>query len=193
MSAKFIVSALSVALLTAAAQAAPTHVHGLANLDISVDGNSLVLAFSSPLDNLLGFEHAPRSDAEIAKVQAMAAQLRQSGDLFKPTPAARCKVTDVALTSGALSAVLLAGNTQTRQAAPTQTASTAAPAHDGGEQHADLDMNVTFTCDHAAALTGLDVKLFSYFRGFHQINAQVVTAKRQSHKTLSADDNQLSW
>ena len=33
------------------------HVHGIATLQVAVDEKTMTLDFSSPLDNLLGFEH----------------------------------------------------------------------------------------------------------------------------------------
>src|SRR5437879_845104 len=53
------------------------HVHGIASLQLAVDGNTLTLDLSSPLDNLLGFEHVPRTDKQKAAVHNMAERLRK--------------------------------------------------------------------------------------------------------------------
>ena len=47
------------------------HVHGVASLQVAVDGNTLTLNLESPLDNVLGFEHAPRSEKQKAAVRSM--------------------------------------------------------------------------------------------------------------------------
>ena len=58
-------AALALVLSTAlvgAAQAAGAHQHGVAQLEVAVDGNSLTVTLDTPLDNLLGFERGPRTD-----------------------------------------------------------------------------------------------------------------------------------
>ena len=72
-----------------AAQALGAHQHGVVQLDIAVDANRITIQMSSPLDNLLGFEHAPRNDTERARVAALLAALR--GTLFTIDPAGACR------------------------------------------------------------------------------------------------------
>ena len=40
------------------------HVHGEARLQVALEGQTAELMLNSPADNLLGFEHAPRNDAQ---------------------------------------------------------------------------------------------------------------------------------
>ena len=40
------------------------HVHGSAVLQVVMDGETVELALQSPLDNLVGFEHAPRTESQ---------------------------------------------------------------------------------------------------------------------------------
>ena len=46
------------------AWAAKAHQHGVARLDVAVEATRVTLYLDTPLDNLLGFERAPRTDAE---------------------------------------------------------------------------------------------------------------------------------
>ncbi len=50
--------------LTAQAQQQHAHVHGQLKLDVAVDGPTVVIDMESPLDNIVGFERAPKTDAE---------------------------------------------------------------------------------------------------------------------------------
>src|SRR5687767_8084538 len=106
---------------------APAHQHGVAALDIVVDCNTLTVQFASPLDNMLGFERAPRSDAEHQQVKAMTGRLNAAEAMFKIDPAAGCRVASVEL----VSAVLKLG--------------TPAPG-EGADGHADIDARYEFTC-----------------------------------------------
>ncbi|MER2515271.1 MAG: DUF2796 domain-containing protein [Candidatus Accumulibacter phosphatis] len=173
------------------AHAEKAHAHGLAELNIGVEGDTLRIALESPLDSLLGFERAPKGHKELDKVRRMASQLRQAERLFVPTPGAGCKLASVKLESAVINPTLLGE-------APV-AAGTAAKVAPGGDQpgtgpeHADLDAEFIFRCAQPAALQGLEVKLFDAFPGYRQIRSQVVTAKRQSAAKLSPTASTLSW
>jgi hypothetical protein len=91
-----------VALSLQVQAAGHAHVHGVAKLDIAVETTKLTLQLDSPLDNLLGFEHAPRTDAEHKRAEAAIAQLRAGATMFKIDPAAQCTLAAVELSSAAL-------------------------------------------------------------------------------------------
>ena len=171
------------------------HVHGVAELRIVVDGPKLEVGLESPLDNVLGFEHAPRTDKQRAAVRTMAAKLRQS-NMFVPTPAARCKSESVKLESEALPAALLG------EAAPVSGAAAAAkpankpaaqPAAAEEDAHADLDATFTWHCDAPAQLKGLDVGLMQAFPGMHQVNVQIVGPRGQSASRLTGSQRSIAW
>jgi hypothetical protein len=50
--------------LAAQAQQQHAHVHGQMKLDVAIDGPTVVIDMESPLDNIVGFERAPKTDAE---------------------------------------------------------------------------------------------------------------------------------
>ena len=158
------------------------HVHGVAELRIAIDGPLLEIDLESPLDNLLGFEHAPRSDRERAAVRAMAARLRQAQTMFVATAAARCKPTKVRLESSALPAELLGE-------APPASADTSKDP-DG---HADLDATFTFQCEAPERLQGVDVGLMQAFKGLRRINVSVAAPKGQSAVVLTPGVRAVRW
>lgn len=147
------------------------HVHGVGELMVSVDGNILMLFLESPLDNLLGFEHMPSTDAQRAAVRAMAARLNDAGTLFVPTAAANCVSWSVKLDSPVLE--------------PAKKTS--------GSGHADLDAEFVFRCQRPEALRGIDVKLFEGFSNLRQLNVQVASPQGQTGATLSPQQPGISW
>ena len=186
-------------VLVAAAMAAPVaqahsknpgaHQHGVAKLAVAVDGQMLEITLESPLDNLLGFERAPRNDRERQAVRQMA-QRFHSGELFTLTPAAQCKVTGAELVSAVLDPALLAA----APAAPAGGGATAAAAPAGKDDgHADLDATVRYQCSQPAALKGADVGLFKAFSRFRQIDAAVATGSGQRAIKLTRQQTLLSW
>jgi hypothetical protein len=151
------------------------HVHGVATLQIAVDEKTMTLDFSSPLDNLLGFEHVPRDAKQRAAVKNMADSLNKADQIFIPTAEAECTLQSVKLDSLVLDKK---GNTQHQE-------------ETGG--HADLDGEFVFACKQAGKLHDLDVKLFDAFPNLHQLKVEVATLKKQSSAALTPEQRRASW
>ncbi|WP_051304682.1 ZrgA family zinc uptake protein [Chitinilyticum litopenaei] len=58
------------------------HQHGVATLDVASDGTTLHIALDSPADNLLGFEHAPKTPAQKAELEQLGKQLARATTLL---------------------------------------------------------------------------------------------------------------
>jgi hypothetical protein len=157
--------------LPALAGKAGAHVHGTASLQVAIDGQTLTLNLETPLENLLGFEHAPRTDKQKAAVRAMSERLNQPGELFSPSPAAQCTSVSVALDSAVLK--------------PGQQAA--------GDGHADLDGEFVFRCADPEALRTLDVGLFQHFPKLRRLDVQVAGPRGQSAARLSPQQRRLAW
>lgn len=168
----------------ASAEAPDAHQHGVAEMRIVIDGSRLEVALETPLDNVVGFEHAPRNDRQRDAVRAMAAKLRQP-QMFVPTPAARCKAVSTKLESEVLPAELLG------ESGPVKPASVQPAAQ--GEEHADLDATFIWNCEAPVQLKGLDTGLMQAFRGLRQVNVQVVGPAGQSATRLKQGQRSLAW
>lgn len=176
-----LLGALIAALPVAAQQHA--HTHGRMALDVAIDAQTITLAIESPLDGLLGFERAPRSDAERRRVADMAARLRAADQLFQPDPAAGCKLSKVELDS----AVLDLGDD------PKKDGHEHGHSHDhADDEHADIDVNIVFTCTRAPAARFIDVKLFDAFQRIRILDAQVASPQGQFKTTLRQGASRLS-
>jgi len=181
---------LALAATGAWAQTPAAHAHGVATLQVTLDGRSLELSLQTPLDNLLGFERGPRNDQERRAVRSMAQRFHAPAGLFRPTPAARCVPGDSTLSSAVIDATLLAA---AGAAAPAGTPASAAGAGAGNDGHAELDATVHFDCANPAALKGVDVLLFQAFPRLRRIEAAVVTPTTQRGATLTPRQATLNW
>jgi hypothetical protein len=159
--------------------AAGAHSHGVARLEVAVDGPTITLRLDSPLESLLGFERAPRNEAERGQVNAMAQALR-AGTAFVPTASARCRLDRVELKSPVLAPELLGG-------------SGGAAARQSTDDHADLQGTFVYRCEDARALVGVDVMLFDSFKRLRRVDAQVAGPKGQSALKLTARSRQIRW
>ncbi|MBN3563335.1 zinc uptake protein ZrgA [Aliamphritea spongicola] len=78
-----------------------SHQHGEAHLDIALDGNELVLSFTSPAANIVGFEYEPKTDKERQKVSD-AKQFLLDAESWLGVPAsAGCTLKEATFTASA--------------------------------------------------------------------------------------------
>jgi hypothetical protein len=156
--------ALSALLATAPALAADTdrhgaHQHGAAALQVSLDGGVLQIVYEGPAESILGFEHAPRTDAQRKTVARAEEQLRQSAQLFTTPSAAACQAQAVRIEMKL-------------------------PSAGSGETHSEIEAEWRWNCARPDALAHVDVGLFKAFPRLKQLRAQVVTAKGQTTALL---------
>lgn len=175
MSAKHVLAAALLACVAsiAGAQAQHTHAHGLLKLDVAIDGATLTIAMDSPLDNIVGFERAPRNDAEKKVVAQAVARLRTPGVLFRIDPAAGCKAGQIDLD------------------APMIGLGEARAERDAG--HADLEGAFTFRCTDAAKARFIDLALFDAFRTVRQVEVQIASPQGQFQRTVTRPSDRLRW
>ena len=91
---------LACAILTGAAFAASegehreheAHEHGRGMLDIVAEGEEFVVEFRIPAANVVGFEHAPRDDAEREAVRKAAETFRNPASVLVLPAKAECEV-----------------------------------------------------------------------------------------------------
>ena len=85
-----VVSLLILTGVTAAQQSA--HVHGIATLNLAIEGDELGIEFVSPAGNIVGFEHEAVTEAERRAIRDAIEQLRKGNELFDLPLAASCSL-----------------------------------------------------------------------------------------------------
>lgn len=167
------------------------HEHGTARLDIAVEGKTLALDLDSPAMNLVGFEHAPSTDADRAVITKAREQLGQPLQLFNLPAAAGCSVTRMDLQSP------LFGNAAPEPADHDHDTDDHDHDEDGGtghHEHSDVDGHFQFQCEHPEALEGLDLsQFFKTFPATHKVLVQGVTANGQVGHEATPDDSKLAF
>lgn len=167
------------------------HTHGIASLQVAVEGERLTLEFSSPLENLVGFERAPRTDKEKAAVRQMVERLQKPEDFFAPSPEARCVRTSVKLDSPVIAAQLAANGAAAKGGTPPPTDGRAGQAK--ASEHAALSAKIVFRCEQPQNLKGLTVALFDTFPKLRRVDAQVAGAKKQMATRLTTRNRHIPW
>ncbi|HEY7378118.1 MAG TPA: DUF2796 domain-containing protein [Steroidobacteraceae bacterium] len=159
--------ALGMCLAAASAQAFEQHVHehGRAFLNVAIDGTRLTLELDTPAINVLGFEHAPHSDAERQAVDRALGWLQSGRELFLVPGAAGCRFVHTTLE-------------------PPRWGSAAHEDHAGEEEHADYHATYEFECAHMEQLAWIDVRLVDRLMPGVKTEATVVTPTLQTQRTL---------
>jgi hypothetical protein len=150
----------SLATRTEAQDKHQAHRHGAATLQVSLDGKALHVALDSPADNLLGFEHAPRNEAQKKTVARADEQLKQPLQLFTTTPGAECQ-------------------------SQSARVDMKLPAAGSSETHSEIEAEWRWECKQPEALTHIDAGgLFKTFPRLKQLKVEIVTRQGQKTSTL---------
>jgi hypothetical protein len=178
-------------LLPTVAGAEQAHEHGVATLDVAVDGRNLTLQFESPLDNLVGFEHAPRNDTERAALKKMEEKLQAAERLFRPTAAAGCTLRGVTV-DHPFRTPAAAG-----QGSPAGGKSGGRDAKDKAtkaeEDHTELSAKYELDCAKPEVLDRVEVMIFEAFPNVKRLKAQAASPRGQRGVTLSARTRTLAF
>ena len=153
---------------SAGAFAAGPHEHGVVKLDVSIEGTRVSLLMDSPLANLVGFERAPRTDAERQRVETAISALQAAGSMFRVDAAAGCTPGPVSLNASALE-----------------------NDKGGDAAHADLDASYSFKCGKSAPAF-IELRLFEAFPAVQRIDVQLTSGAKPVTRSLTRPAARLS-
>ena len=162
----------------------PAHEHGVATLRVASAGKALVIEFLSPLDNLAGFEHEPRSDEQRKAMADAEALLRDGAALYRLPAAAGCQLLGVKLDSP-----WLQGNRPGHDHGHGHSDAHGAMAHEG---HAELVASYRFECAAPDKLGSLHIRLFDSFPRLREVRAERATASGQGAAVLTPGKAELA-
>jgi hypothetical protein len=169
---------VAAACLTSAAHAKHTHgahEHGAAELTVALDERELVVELISPLDNLVGFEHAPANDAQRAALAEAGRLLRDADAMFALPAAAACRFEHADIESlWPMAAVAPAAGQAGHAHAP--------PARG---DHEEVVATYRFTCARPTDLNQLEVRAFLHFPRLRELRVEHATARGQGAAVLT--------
>jgi hypothetical protein len=144
-------------LILPLAQAAPPHVHGAARLEITLEQQRLEILLESPLDNLVGFEHAPRTQRERQTLAATRARLENPAEVFTLEADAQC--------------------------VPQPATVTIQHEADG---HGEIEAKYLWDCARPQALQAITLRLFARFPRLRHVDVEFAGESGQKAGRLSA-------
>jgi hypothetical protein len=176
------VSFVSVFLLAAREGAAgesrhaEAHVHGVAEINIVVEGKKVTVELRTPTEGVMGFEHEARTDAERKKRDvAMKIISDRFNELVVLDSKSGCK-------SGSSKWLIVRGDMH--DAKDKQRASEARKKSD---EHSEVQATHTFECDRSPLGTKVSFGVSKLFPEIHEIKVQVLSETKQTAVTIKND------
>lgn len=185
----FVSATLLAGLFVAAGPAASTerehgaHEHGVGQLSLAVEGNTVEIEITAPGADIVGFEHAAETEADRAALAAAAARLKDGAGLFRFPPKADCRLEDAEVHS----ALLDDAHDHEKKHDHDK-----GQAHEA-EGHAEFRAHYHFQCADPAALSHVDLGYFTAFPAARELEARTITAKGQGAQELTAERARLTF
>ncbi|RKZ36457.1 MAG: hypothetical protein DRQ49_17910 [Gammaproteobacteria bacterium] len=164
------------------AQAESAHQHGVANVNIAISKQALVIELDTPADNVLGFEHEPRTEQQKQHLSDTLLLLNRADSLFNIPSSAECKVQQVKIENPFAH----------EEHAEDEHDEHAKNTHEEHETHSDFEILYTYDCQHQLSNINM-AGLFKHFPNFITLKVQWVNENKQSAKTVTKKDNQVNF
>ena len=169
MSIKPVFAAL--ALVWAASSSAETeHEHGVAELRIAAEDETLLVEFKAPLLNLVGFEREPGDEEEREKLTELTSRLESPEGLITFPEAAECK---------------LAGVEQETPGGMENHRDGDHHAHHAGAIHHDALLEWTFTCARPEALDSVEISVIDVFPEIETLRVETSGSNGQASESVT--------
>lgn len=138
-----------------------SHEHGVSKLQIAQEGSKLVMELEAPGDDLVGFEHEPKNDAQKKAVKDALAVLNDPAKLFAVSADAGCTVSDVD-----------------------------AEFETEGD-HAGFHVKWSMTCENVGKAAAMNIGFFEAFPKAEEIEVEAIGGKGQTAKEVEPDKTAL--
>ena len=150
------------------------HEHGVGQLDIAIDGQQVAMELYAPGADIVGFEYAAESDADLAAVDSAATTLAGPLDLFVLPEAAGCSV--VTATAG------LESEEDHDDHGDEQGHDDHDDDHDEGHDdhasetgHTEFHAEYLLTCANPSAITEINFAYFDTFPNALEVEVQIIS------------------
>jgi hypothetical protein len=181
-----LVAALALGFATGAT-AQHAHEHAVADLRVAVEGSTVLVEFESPLANLVGFEHEPRTDAQRKAMADLAKRMRSPKGLVSLPAAAGCTLKEVELELPGVDEH--AHHDHKHDHARKDDHGHKHHAH--GDEHADAYVAWEFSCKTVAALDAVEVNLLGAFPAIRVLRAETAGPRGQAASRIETPKARL--
>ena len=150
------------------------HAHGHGTLDIVVEGETAMLELRMPGVNVVGFEHAPKDDAEHEAVRRALEPLQDGASVFVLTPEADCVNEHSA---AEISAIAHEDHHDDGHHDDDEHAEHEVDS--GEEEHSELHATYHFRCGAPERLDRIETHVLEHLHDVEEIDVRAVTPTAQ--------------
>lgn len=151
------------------------HQHGHGTLNIAIEGARVSMELDVPGADIVGFEHAATTKAQLAAMDKAKAQLAAPLALFVFPAAAGCSVKEANVKIEGSE-----GSKGDQKSAEVASGDKAHGKDDPAQQHSDFNADYALECTSIGALTSIEFPYFRMFSGAEELEVNVITPKGQS-------------
>jgi hypothetical protein len=161
-----------------------THAHGVAEINIAVDGSKADVEFRAPAENIIGFEHEAKSEGDKKKRDAALRTIQtKMNEMVVFDPKLNCEFSEV----------------KTKVVKDNEHASKTQRERSGHGQkdekktgeHREVHANFSVACAQHLAGSRITFGVQKAFRSIEQIKVQVVGDAKQSGATIKRDKGEM--
>jgi hypothetical protein len=164
--ARFLLVPLLLAVAAPLHAQAKAHTHGLAALDIVIEGRTGTLAFRAPAEDIIGFERAPRTPAETWQRDLALLRLRtRMREMVRFDPTLGCALATIEIHTG--------DDDHDHEATA------------GG--HAEIHGEFALTCERSPAGTDIRFAFSTVFPSIRTVQVQLLSDDRQDGRRIDGD------
>ncbi|TLP55998.1 DUF2796 domain-containing protein [Parasedimentitalea maritima] len=150
------------------------HEHGVGELNIAIEGTTVLMEFHAPGADIVGFEYSAKSDSDRAAVEAAEVRLSAPLELFVMPEAATCTVKSAQAE--------LEG-----EGGHDDHADEGHAEHQEEPTHTEFHAQYMLTCVAPDALTEISFVYFEAFPNAQEVEVQIITASGAKVFEVSRD------
>jgi hypothetical protein len=166
------------------------HEHGVAILNVAIEGNNIYIEFSSPAANIVGFEHHPRTHDQKNAVKDAIKNLQEGDALF---------IISAGSESRLVKSIVDADIDKDEDHHSESEHAHGQEKHhdkensevDEHQRHSEFKAEYHFVCNKLDRLPQIDVKLFRVFPGIEHIKVQLLNETQQTAVELTAKKSKI--
>ena len=165
------------------------HEHGVSKLNLVIEGKRVEMELESPGSDIVGFEHAPATDADRKAIVDAAERLKDGAALFVTSAAAGCNLR---------SAEIEVPGAEKKEKHHGHGHGHGKDKHGhhndkaDEETHSEFHAHYRYVCDHPEKLSHIDAKFFAVFPRAREIDVRAVTPGNQFRRELTAGNARLT-
>ena len=170
-----------------------SHEHGVGELNIAVDGDTIAMDFHAPGADIVGFEYAAESAEDRRAIDAAVATLARPLELFVLPSAAECSVVQASAELESEDSHDDHGEGYDDDHAEEHDENEEEHADDHADEagHTEFHAEYTLTCGNPDALTEITFAYFDTFENAREIEVQIISQSGAQAFEVERDNPQL--